>query len=58
LIVPNIIILFTLPPGLSRWLHQDLPRRVARRFGLPVRHVVAPFEPIASVEALHRRRAG
>lgn len=35
------IILSTLPPGLSRWIHQDLPHRLARRTGLPVRHVVA-----------------
>ena len=26
----------TLPPGLSRWLRQDLPHRVQRAFGLPV----------------------
>jgi hypothetical protein len=35
------IILSTLPPGRSEWLRQDLPARVARRFGLPVQHVVA-----------------
>ncbi|MGZ4145980.1 MAG: hypothetical protein ACXVPP_12580 [Actinomycetota bacterium] len=34
------IILSTLPPGVSHWLRQDLPRRVRRAFGLPVRHVV------------------
>ncbi|MGH2706441.1 MAG: hypothetical protein ACRDJ4_15540 [Actinomycetota bacterium] len=38
------IILSTLPPGLSRWLRQDLPHRV-QRFGLPVRHVAAGHEP-------------
>jgi GABA permease len=42
------ILLFTLPPGLSRWLHQDLPQRVGRRFGLPLRHVPAPAERIAA----------
>lgn len=52
------IILFTLRPGLSRWLRQDLPRRVARRFALPVTHVVAPLEPMASAEGLRARRAG
>jgi hypothetical protein len=31
----------TLPPGRSAWLRQDLPSRVARRFGLPVAPVVA-----------------
>jgi hypothetical protein len=31
----------TLPAHLSKWLHQDLPRRAAREFGLPIRHVVS-----------------
>ena len=35
------IILSTLPPGLSRWIHQDLPHRLARRTSLRVCHVVA-----------------
>lgn len=35
------IVLSTLPPGLSRWLHQDLPHRVHRTFELPVSTVVA-----------------
>ncbi|MEN3316176.1 MAG: hypothetical protein V7605_2410 [Acidimicrobiaceae bacterium] len=30
------IILSTLPPGLSRWLRQDLPHRIARTFELPM----------------------
>lgn len=35
------ILLFTHPPAISRWLHQDLPHRVQRRFKVPVTHVVA-----------------
>lgn len=35
------IILVTLPPGLSRWLHQDLPHRVRRCVDTPLTHVVA-----------------
>jgi hypothetical protein len=34
------IILSTLPPGLSRWLRQDLPRRIQRTFELPLSTVV------------------
>lgn len=35
------VILFTLPPGISRWLRQDLPHRAERRLEIPVTHVVA-----------------
>jgi hypothetical protein len=37
------VIVSTLPPGLSRWIHQDLPRRIERRVALPVTHVITPF---------------
>jgi len=33
------IIVVTLPPRLSRWLHLDLPGRLAARSHLPVTHV-------------------
>jgi hypothetical protein len=33
------IIVSTLPARLSRWLHQDLPGRLGRKFHLPVTHV-------------------
>ena len=39
----DAVIVSTLPPGLSRWIHQDLPRRIERRVALPVRHVITPF---------------
>ena len=35
------IVISTLPHGLSKWLHQDLPHRVQRTFTLPVSTVVA-----------------
>jgi GABA permease len=35
------VIVSTLPARVSRWLHQDLPSRVERRFHVPVAHVAA-----------------
>ena len=35
------IILSTLPPGVSRWLRQDLPHRIQRTWDLPLAVVVA-----------------
>jgi hypothetical protein len=40
------IILSTLAPGASKWLKRDLPHRLARRFLLPVTHVVATHERV------------
>jgi hypothetical protein len=39
------ILLSTLPPGPSAWIHQDLPHRVSKAFALPVSHLVAKREP-------------
>lgn len=39
------IVLSTFPSGASRWLKQDLPHRVERRFGLPVTHVIGEQAP-------------
>jgi GABA permease len=39
------IIVATLPERLSRWLHQDLPRRIEHKFHLPVTHVCARAVP-------------
>jgi hypothetical protein len=35
------IILSTLPRGRSRWLRQDLPGQVKKKFGIPVIHIVS-----------------
>jgi len=37
----DAIIVSTLPSGISKWLGLDLPRKVERKFGLPVIHVVS-----------------
>lgn len=34
------IILSTLPPGVSRWLKQDLPHKLERHHEIPVTHVI------------------
>ena len=36
------ILLSTLPPGMSRWLRLDAPRRLAQAVAVPVTHLVAP----------------
>ena len=36
------ILISTLPPGVSRWLRLDAPRRLANAVAVPVTHVVAP----------------
>ena len=41
------VILSTLPPGLSRWLHLDLPHRLSSRIRIPVTHVVSEPEGAA-----------
>ena len=40
------IVLATLPPGLSRIVHMDLPSRVKRAVPIPVTHLVT--EPLES----------
>jgi hypothetical protein len=35
------IIVSTLPPGVSRWLHLDVPHRLQHRFSVPVTTIIA-----------------
>jgi hypothetical protein len=46
------IVVSTLPPGLSRWIRQDLPHRLARRTELPVCHVVADVAALEQSESV------
>lgn len=43
----DAIILSTLPPGMSRWLGQDLPHRLERTYDLPIVHVVGQGVAVA-----------
>ena len=38
----DLVLVSTLPHTISRWLQVDVPNRIARSTGLPVRHVEAP----------------
>jgi hypothetical protein len=38
----DLVLVSTLPHTISRWLKIDVPNRIARATGLPVRHVEAP----------------
>ena len=42
----DAVILSTLPAGMSRWLKQDLPRRIERNCRMKVIHVTGPAERI------------
>jgi GABA permease len=43
----DAIIVSTLPPGASKWLKRDLPHRLARRFPIPVIHLVGKTELVS-----------
>lgn len=38
------VIISTWPAGASNWLEKDLPSRAAKRFGLPIHHIVSPYD--------------
>jgi GABA permease len=42
----DAVILSTFAPGVSRWLHLDLPRRVEQRYQLPVLHIYPGGEDV------------
>ena len=42
----DAVIVSTLPAGVSKWLHQDLPHRLERRYGLPVMQVTGEYEKV------------
>lgn len=51
----DAVLLSTLPPGRSRWLKADLPRRVRAEFGVPVAHVIGvPSDEVSRVQGSSR----
>ncbi len=48
----SAIMISTWPTGFSNWLEKDLPARAAERFGLPITHIVSPYDvPVAGAAA-------
>ena len=54
------IIVSTLPVGVSQWLQVDLPHRIGRMTGVPVRHVISqePRPPLRSTSPRPIERRG
>lgn len=44
----STIMISTWPAGASNRLEKNLPRRTAERFGLPVNHIVSPYDAPAA----------
>lgn len=42
------VVVSTLPSNTSKWVRQDLPRRIRQEFGIPTQHVVADLADIPS----------
>ncbi len=38
------VMISTWPSGASNWLEKDLPSRAAERFGLPIHHIISPYD--------------
>lgn len=50
----DVIVLSTLPPGISRWLRLDVYNQAERKFNLPVIRVVAQRVKSADAAGTHR----
>ena len=40
----DLIVLSTLPPGISKWLHRDLPARIERNYSVPLTTIIGVEE--------------
>lgn len=52
---PDLILVSTLPGGISRWLNMDLPHRLRRRFGVPVEDLMG--KPVFDSDWKRSRRS-